>query len=131
MPRRKTVTPSRAPRNEHQRRRDTALAAAGYTKRDIHTQTQRAFSSSAISYSTVTATIDGRFRNEKVIEIFCTLTGTKESEMFPASEQPARQRPATRRNMTARRREQVADPACAGKCKEHRDNIFSEKECRV
>lgn len=107
MARRKAVKPSRAPRNEYQRARDNALAAVGYTKKDILLILDAV--DAGISYSTVTATIDGRFRNDAVIKAFCSLTKTKAAEMFPAAEAPSRQRPAKRRNETARTRAQAQE----------------------
>lgn len=91
----------RVPRTEWQRKRDDALAAAGFTKKDVWQQLRSAGGSSSVQ--TVRSALDGRFRNEAVIAAFCALTKMDPLDAFPLDE-PAYGRDPKPRRMTSARR---------------------------
>jgi hypothetical protein len=90
-------------RTPWQAKRDELLAARKLTKADVHAELVRMHGDQAPKVSTVRAALDGRFRNEAVVNAFCALTGVVAAEAFPLDEPPYG-RTAGRRNMTESRR---------------------------
>jgi hypothetical protein len=65
--------PSKPPRTAHQLKRDQALDAAGYTKKDVHRAVAQAYGKAAPSRSGVSAIIDNRYRDARVHRAFAML----------------------------------------------------------
>lgn len=112
MPRRKKTDPPKpkTPRNKWQRMRDDALAAAGFTKADVLRQVLADGGTTA--QQSVSAVLDGRYRNAAIESAFCALTKLEPLVAFPLDE-PAYGRKPKRRNMTALRKSRLRAMAAA------------------
>lgn len=68
-------------RGKLKRSREIALMDAGIKKVDIERELQKR--GKTVSHTTVSSVIAGTFRNADVETVFCELTGTQRSTMFP------------------------------------------------
>lgn len=112
MPRRKKTEPpkAKAPRNKWQRMRDDALRAAGFTKADVLRQVHADGGTTA--QQSVSAVLDGRYRNAAIEAAFVELTKLEPLVAFPLDE-PAYGRKPKRRNMTSTHKAKLRAMAAA------------------
>ena len=96
--RRGAPPPPRKQKTKWQLTRDRALLDAGYTKADVHRETERLYGAKAPALTSVRAVLEGRYRDAKVMDAFAGLLVGYDSDdnlrarrrYFPDDEPPYR-----------------------------------------
>jgi len=90
MPRRKKTTRQRHERSAYHTARLKMMLDANVQAKDVYAHVR----SLGLSYSTVAAVLEGRFRNDDIVRAFCELTHTSSEHAFPNDEPPYRRQRA-------------------------------------